>query len=216
MMIPLQFVVIMFSLLLGAFFAIGFWKALTGMHPIKAIRNLLAALLMFLTTAVTALLMVAHGGYHLLTREETAATVCVEPLGKQRFRATVVMADGASAEYSCRGDQLYIDAHILKWHPWLNLLGIHATYELDRMGGRYADINDEKQLPRTVYGLSENKVLNLFDLRKKWEFLHPLLDAQYGSATFIDIEDNAVLDVRVSTTGLLIRKSETGNCSGRR
>lgn len=214
MIIPLQFVIIMFSLLLGAFFAMWFWKALTGMHLLKAFRNLLVALLMFLTTAVTALLMVAHGGYHLLTREETAATVCVKSLGKQRFKATVIMADGASTEYICRGDQLYIDAHILKWHPWLNLIGIHATYELDRLGGRYADIDDEKGLPRTVYGLSENKVLNLFDLRKKWEFLHPLLDAQYGSATFVDINDKAVLDVCVSTSGLLIRKSENVHCKG--
>jgi len=132
---------------------------------------------------------------------------------KQLFKAMVILPDSSRTEYSCRGDQLYIDAHILKWHPWLNLLGIHTTYELDRLSGRYFDIDDEKQKPRTVHALSEKKLFNLFDLRRKWEFLHPLLDAQYGSATFIDISEKTSLEVTVSTSGLLVRKNKDRICS---
>jgi hypothetical protein len=32
-----------------------------------------------------------------------------------------------------------------------------------------------------------------------------LVDAEYGSATFIDVQSPAVFEVRVSTTGLLVR-----------
>ena len=36
--------------------------------------------------------------------------------------------------------------------------------------------------------------------------LAPLLDAEYGSATFITVDGPCTLHVLVSTTGLLIRK----------
>ena len=36
----------------------------------------------------------------------------------------------------------------------------------------------------------------------------PLVDAEYGSGTFIDVKESAIFEVRVSTTGLLIRKVE--------
>jgi hypothetical protein len=38
--------------------------------------------------------------------------------------------------------------------------------------------------------------------------LRPLLDAEYGSATFITANKAAEFELRVSTTGLLIRKVE--------
>jgi hypothetical protein len=39
-------------------------------------------------------------------------------------------------------------------------------------------------------------------------FPRPLLDARYGSATFIAANKPVEFEVRVSTTGLLIRKVE--------
>jgi hypothetical protein len=48
----------------------------------------------------------------------------------------------------------------------------------------------------------------LFGLRRRYEFLAPLLDAEYGSATFIPVTRPAELELRVSTTGLLIREAK--------
>jgi hypothetical protein len=144
-----------------------------------------------------------------LTREELAAVVTVTPVGEQQFTASFQFPDSTEAEFTCLGDQLYVDAHILKWHPLLNLLGIHTTYEFDRVGGRYFSIEDEKTKPRTVYTLSRTKVLNMFDLRKRWSFLKPLLDAKYGSATFVEVDGfDATFHVKVSTSGLLVREVE--------
>jgi len=36
----------------------------------------------------------------------------------------------------------------------------------------------------------------------------PFVDAEYGSGTFIDLQGSAIYEVRVSTSGLLIRKVE--------
>ncbi len=48
----------------------------------------------------------------------------------------------------------------------------------------------------------------MFDLRRRFQILNPLLDAEYGSATFINSNSREEFRVLVSTTGLLIRKSE--------
>lgn len=76
-------------------------------------------------------------GYRALTPEDIAAMVRTEPLGPNRFKAHFRFPDGREAAYTLNGDQLYVDAHILKWRPWANVLGLHTVYELDHVAGRY-------------------------------------------------------------------------------
>jgi hypothetical protein len=48
--------------------------------------------------------------------------------------------------------------------------------------------------------------VDLFSLRQRYTLLSPLLDADYGSATFAAADSPVQYEVRVSTTGLLIRQ----------
>jgi len=99
-----------------------------------------------------------------------------------------------------------VDAHILKWKPVANFFGLHTTYELDRVAGRYIRLEDERSKSRTVFSLSRSKPLDMFYLRGRYALLKPLLDAEYGSATFIPAKESSEVEVRVSTSGLLVRK----------
>jgi hypothetical protein len=94
----------------------------------------------------------------------------------------------------------------LIWHPLANVLGLHTVYELDRVAGRYLDLAQEQQQPRTVHSLAPERRVDLFNLRQRYTLLAPLLDADYGSATFAAADRPTQYEVRVSTTGLLIRK----------
>jgi hypothetical protein len=172
----------------------------------SAMRILLAALFLTLA-ALFGTITIATIGYKALTYEETAATVRIEPLGTKSFMAHFIFPDGRRASYKLSGDELYIDAHILKWKHFVNILGLHTAYELDRVTGRYIDVKDELGSPRTVFVLSQDKPLNMFNLRQRYFFLGRLLDADYGSATFINSDKAAIFEIRVSATGLLIRDS---------
>jgi hypothetical protein len=200
------YIIISLTFLTGIVFAVSAWRSLKKIKLFRAGRNFLIALTLFLTTLSSVFFLIANHGYKSFTREERAAVIRIESTGEQQFTAQVIFPDSSVKEYECTGDQIYIDAHILKWHPFLNLFGIHTTYEFDRLGGRYFNIEQEKNRPRTIHTLSSNRMLNIFDLRKKWTFLHPLLDAAYGSATFVDIESQGTYDIMVSTSGLLIRR----------
>lgn len=168
-------------------------------------RGLLAALFLALAL-LAATISVAIRGYRALTHEEVAAVVRTEPLGFQRFRATVTLADGTLRMLDLSGDALYVDAHILKWHPWVNVLGLHTAYELDRIAGRYNDVRAERSRPRTVESLGRERVLDMFELARRFRLLAPLVDAEYGSATFVGTREPATFEVRVSTSGLLVRR----------
>src|SRR2546428_1078597 len=148
------------------------------------IRTLVGALLLFLGV-LAATISAGIRGYRALTYEEVAAKVKTEPVGLQRFRATIVLPDQRLAMYELAGDAFYVDAHILKWHPWANLVGLHTAYELDRVAGRYNSVSDERARPHTVYSLSQERVVDVFFLARRFRLFGPLVDAQYGSAAFV-------------------------------
>jgi hypothetical protein len=197
-----------FFALLGLIFPIIMFSGTKRRTLFASSANLLTALLMLSLAALSGTISIAIQGYNALTREEIAATVKIEPTGNQKFTARFVMPDGSENTFSLSGDQLYVDAHILKWKPLVNIFGLHTSYELDRVGGRYASLSDEKTKPRTVFSLAKEKPINLnmYDLRQRFSMLTPFLDAEYGSATFINTNKAEEFKVIVSTTGLLIRK----------
>jgi hypothetical protein len=159
---------------------------------------------------LTGMISLGIHGYKALAREEVVAKISVSPIAPQRFSATFRYPDGSVANYIIAGDEIYIDAHIIKWQPIANLIGLHTAYELDRVGGRYRELEQERTAERTIHALSQDKPVNLFKLRQLHTFLSVLLDAKYGSATFVPVTQAAELELRVSTSGLLIRELRSG------
>jgi len=184
--------------------ALGAWR---NRRRLGSLVGFLAAGLFLALAALCGTIAVGVRGYRALTQEVVAATIRTEPLEgtPQRFRATVTLADGSLHMFDLAGDAVYVDAHILKWRPLANLLGLHTAYELDRIAGRYQTLGDEQTRARTVYSLAAAKPFDAFDLARATWLLRPLVDAEYGSATFIGAAQPATFEVRVSTTGLLVR-----------
>jgi len=182
--------------------------ALRRRRPLRMSARLLLALVFLAAAAASGAIALGVQGYRALTHEEIAAVVRTEPLGPNRFQAQFRFPDGREVAYTLSGNQLYVDARILKWHPLANIFGLHTVYELDRVAGRYLDLTQEQQQPRTVQSLAPERQVDLFSLRQRYVLLSPLLDADYGSATFAAADGPAQYEVRVSTTGLLIRKLE--------
>jgi hypothetical protein len=184
--------------------------ARTAWRDRRRVSSLIGGLTAALCLSLAALcgaISIGIRGYRAFTREVIAATVKTDPLGPQRFRATVLLPDGRLHMFDLAGDALYVDAHVLKWRPIANMLGLHTAYELDRIAGRYQSLGDEQTRERTVYSIAAKKPFDAFDLAKRYWVLRPLVDAEYGSATFVGATapGGATYEVLVSTTGLLVR-----------
>ena len=108
--------------------------------------------------------------------------------------------------YDLTGDALYVDAHIVKWHPLANILGLHTAYQLARVSGRYDKLEDEQVKPRRMFALSPARPVDMFQLARSLAFLgRVVVDTEYGSATFVSAREPTELELRVSTSGLLFR-----------
>lgn len=182
--------------------------ALVRLHPLRALSRLLAGALALSLGALALTIAIGIQGYRALSGEELAARIDVVPNGPQRFVATLRYPDGRVSSYVIHGDAIYVDAQVLKWKPWANTLGLHTAYELSRIGGRYNDIEQERTAPRSLHALTEDRPVDLFSLRRRYAWLAPVLDADYGSGTFVAVDGRKALELRVSTSGLLLRPAE--------
>ncbi|GAB4467614.1 MAG: hypothetical protein OHK0044_08490 [Burkholderiaceae bacterium] len=189
----------------GLLFVVAGVVALFRVRPLRTLTRLLAGALLIALGALVGTVSIGVHGYRALTHEELAARIDVEPLGPQRFAATFRFADGRIVRYTLAGDAIYVDAHVLKWKPWANVLGLHTAYELARVAGRYDDLAQERSAPRTVHALGAERPVDLFALRRRHAWLAPMFDAEYGSGTFAAADKAQTLELRVSTTGLLLR-----------
>lgn len=180
--------------------------ALVTIRLFKFIGRTLLGLIFLAVGAGAGVVALGTKGYRPFTHEEVAARLSVRPTGPQRFVTTVQFPDGRTKAFEMAGDEVYVDAHILKWKPMVNLLGLHTGYQLDRIAGRYQAIEKERTAPRTIHPLADESWVSLFRLRQQFQWLDPLLDAQYGSATFTPVNRPGDFEVLVSTSGLLVRE----------
>ena len=163
----------------------------------------------FLLLSCAALLFVVSLNLHTysrLTYEQPVAEIVFEARAPQRYRATLTrMPAGEMQIFILSGDEWQLDARVLKWKGWANLLGLDAQYRLERVGGRYRDIEQERHAERTVYGLSENPGVDLWDLSTKYPRWLPFVDAVYGSATYMPMAEGARYQVSLTQSGLIAR-----------
>ncbi len=168
-----------------------------------------SALMGLLLLALSAVLFVISLNLHTyarLTREKPVAEIVFEARGPQQFRATLAQVPSGKMQlFMLSGDEWQLDARVLKWSGWANLLGFDAQYRLERIGGRYRDIEQERNAPRTVYPLSENPGLDLWMLSTRYPRWLPFVDAVYGSATYMPMADGARFEISITQSGLIAR-----------
>jgi hypothetical protein len=61
-----------------------------------------------------------------------------------------------------------------------------------------------------VHSLRLDRPVDLFTLRERFGWLSGLLDTDYGSASFKAVNGASEMELRVSTTGLLLRAVPPG------
>jgi hypothetical protein len=191
-----------FALLLGVIALRRLWR----LRFLSASASFLGAAV--LAGAAAMLFVVASNlhTYSRLTYEAPVADLIFKSLGPQRFEAALLRApSGEMQVFVLNGDEWQMDARILKWRGWANLFGLDAQYRLERLSGRYLDIDQERGAPRTVYSLSQNPGIDLWAWAMKQESKTPFVDATYGTATYLPMADGARYRVTLSQTGLVAR-----------
>ncbi|MDQ8028423.1 MAG: hypothetical protein REJ23_06830 [Brevundimonas sp.] len=167
---------------------------------------------------IAALLALDIQTYSRLTYERPVATIITRQLGPQYFEATVIEpAHGenmpsATNLYPLHGDEWRIEAQVLKWKPWANVLGLDTQYRLDRLSGRYQAIQQEINAQRSVHALThpDNSnglpwKLSTWDMARKYRHRIDAVDTLYGGAAYMPMADGAQYEVWITQSGLIAR-----------
>lgn len=159
--------------------------------------------------------------YSRLTYERPVATIATRQLGPQYFEATVTQpaasedAQPVRGVYPLHGDQWRIEAQVLKWRPWANVLGLDTQYRLDRLSGRYESIDQEINAERSVHALATDPQtgvekslpwkISAWDMARKYRRYVDAVDTLYGGGAYMPMADGAVYEVWITQSGLIAR-----------
>ncbi|HEX6550667.1 MAG TPA: cation/multidrug efflux pump [Gammaproteobacteria bacterium] len=197
-------VLVMFGII-GLALLLGGFKRLFKLRLVSGSGRMLVGLTLVFAVAFVAALLLDLRTYLALTAEQPVATISFSALGPQHFQARLRDADGHLTETDLHGDQWQLDARVIAWKGYANVLGLHTLYRLDRLSGRYANIGQELHDSHSAVALGPSTGLDAWSLLHAHPGWMPWMEASYGSGVFLPMADGAKYEVSLSRTGLLAK-----------
>jgi hypothetical protein len=191
--------------LAGILFLLAAVRRLRRRRILGGVLNGSAAVVLILLSVCAALIAGNLRTYLRLSFEQPAGELQLMRTGAREFNAVLTYPSGERANFALRGDEWQVDARVLKWHAFANMVGFDTAYRLERISGRYGRIEDERSQARTVYSLNPAQRIDPWDLVHRYHSWIPWIDALYGSATFLPMADGALYEIKVSQSGLVAR-----------
>jgi hypothetical protein len=140
--------------------------------------------------------------YQNLMEEVPIATVSVFEKSPQHYDLTLATTDGVEQRFEVYGDQWQLDARLLTWVGPIAALGKKPLYRLDRISGRYISLEQALNARQSIYQLDKSLYIDV------WEVLDSIpfwIDANYGSAVYMPMENGAVYSVHLTAKGMNVR-----------
>jgi hypothetical protein len=191
--------------LAGILFFVAAVRRLRRRRLLGGVLSGATALVLILLSVCAALIAANLRTYQRLSFERPAAELQFTRTGDREFNAVLSYPNGEHANFALHGDEWQVDARVLKWHAFANMIGFDTAYRLERIGGRFAQIEDERSQARTVYSLNPPQRIDPWELVHRYRSWVPWVDALYGSATFLPMADGALYEIKVSQSGLIAR-----------
>lgn len=151
------------------------------------------------------MLLLSYLTYGRLIEEQLVSRIEFRRISPEEFQARIMVTGKIDQFYTLRGDEWQMDAKIVTWKPPMTLLGLDPIYQLDRLSGRYAEIDREQTEVRTVHSLSPESPADVWQIAHRFPSLMPGVDAHYGTATYVPMADGARFEVTLSRDALIAR-----------
>lgn len=202
------------NLLLALSTALAFVAVVFTVLMVKHLRRgrLLRATGSFAVGATTAALAIAGTlllgslySYARLVDEQSIGLIEFKQNGPSDFTARLMIDGDIDRLLPLLGDEWQMDARVVSWKAPATVLGLDPVYQLERLSGRYSDIDREISEPRTVHALAEEHILDVWRVARSFPILLPGVDAYYGTATYLPMADGARFEVSLSRDALIAR-----------
>lgn len=202
-------------LIIAALFALlltlAAWRFVHQLKRRKVVSGLLwsGQTVLFFCLFLVILLMYSNlHSYQRLTQESLVADVYLRKLGVQKFQVSLSFSERDEDQhyYVIQGDQWQLDARILKWKSWANLIGMDSYYQLERLSGRYHDIEQASRQPASVIDLRQAaRGLDIWKLKRLLREKLWFVDTLFGQGVYMPMIDGAHFKVTLGQSGLIVR-----------
>jgi hypothetical protein len=145
-------------------------------------------------------------------RELVAEVQCIElEQGKLRLYYSPVDAHGvhgAAREYDLAGDQWTVAGDVLRFRPWLTVLGLHTVHRVSRVEGRWTRAADANMHPATAHDVDGGTSAAWLGLYRDGTSgpLGWLVDGVHGQAVSQLPDRRAAFDVYITPDGYVLNK----------
>jgi hypothetical protein len=156
-------------------------------------------------SGVALLLAFSYYSYGRLTSEKVISSLQFRQTASDEYEARLMISGERDRLFRLRGNEWQLDARLISWKPPVTILGLDPIYRLERLSGRFSEIDRERIETRTVHALSPDSYLDIWTVARRFPLLAPGVDAHYGSATYVPMSDGARFDVSLSRDAVIAR-----------
>lgn len=207
-MILLTLISVVFGIL-TLFFLIRIFDCVRRNRMLRAGGSCINACASGALCAAAVVLIFSYISFGRLIEEQAVSRIEFRQVSPQEYQARLMIDGKADQFFTLRGDEWQMDAKIVTWKPPATILGLDPMYQLDRLSGRYSEIDNEVSQARTVHSLSPPIPVDIWRLARRFPLLTPGVDAYYGTATYVPMADGARYEVSLSRDALIARPSNT-------
>jgi|TARA_B110000438_G_scaffold266473_1_gene280583 hypothetical protein len=190
---------------LAFFFLFRMLHCMRRRRVLRACGSSLSCLMCAAIAGAGSILILSYLTYSRLIDEQLISRIEFEKTANDEYQARLMITGESDQFFTLRGDEWQMDARIVTWKPPLTVLGLDPIYQLDRLSGRFAEIDREQTEMRTVYSLTLEAPADLWRFTRRFPQLMPGVDAHYGTATFVPMSDGARYEVSLSRDALIAR-----------
>lgn len=184
----------------------GIVRVVKAPGPFQLLKRLVGVLVTALTAvALSAILTIRHV-FHVFVREEVIANVAVQRLGPSSFTLTYDPVAGEPVVATLEGDQWAVTGGIIKWAPWVAVLGLRNYHKPMRVSGQYSRLEEQRRHLPSIQPLVPGAMDRFWEALYRLQPYVPFVDAVYGSSAYVYAEPGASFRVYVSPTGYLIKR----------
>lgn len=173
------------------------WKS-----PFNALKVILyLAFSIFIFVSVHAL-----SSFYSSANKQAVLEVHIDKLDHQYYQVSLVTPSKSLLQekqtYLVYGDMWQVDYKVLTWHKIVSYFGIDTLYSLERLNGRYSDVDDEQKKQRSLYSLKPESVNDV-----AWPYALTILEISlvrgfYGTSVFAPLSNQAKYSVYLTETGI--------------
>jgi hypothetical protein len=143
--------------------------------------------------------------YHRLTAEIMVASVHIKQTAPDSYELLLSEVGREPINFKIIGDEWQLDARFLRWKSWATILGQEPMFRLERLSGRYSDIEQAKVAQRSIYAINPHPGVDVWKLGREYSKWLPFMDAYFGSSVYMPLIADGEYRVTATDSGLMVR-----------